>query len=74
MNALDIGIIAAYFLGMLIIGVYAGKKQKGFDDYFLGGRSMGAWTLGCLWMAGWIGGSSVSGTASNGYSMGITAV
>lgn len=35
---------------------------------------MGAWTLGCLWMAGWIGGSSVSGTASNGYSMGITAV
>lgn len=74
MNALDIGIIAAYFLGMLIIGVYAGKKQRGFDDYFLGGRSMGAWTLGCLWMAGWIGGSSVSGTASNGYSMGITAV
>ena len=74
MSALDIGIIIGYFVIMLLLGLYAGKRQKGFDDYFLGGRSMGALTLGCLWMAGWIGGSSVSGTATYGYTMGITGV
>ena len=30
--------------------------------------------IGALWMAGWIGGSSVIGTSSNSYSMGITGV
>ena len=74
MQTLDIIIIVAYFVGMLVIGFVAGKKQKGFDDYFLGGKSMGALTIGCLWMAGWIGGSSVSGTASYGYSMGVTGI
>lgn len=74
MQTLDIIIIVAYFVGILVIGFVAGKKQKGFDDYFLGGKSMGALTIGCLWMAGWIGGSSVSGTASYGYSMGVTGI
>lgn len=32
------------------------------------------WKIGALWMAGWIGGSSVIGTSSNSYSMGITGV
>ena len=35
---------------------------------------MGAFKIGALWMAGWIGGSSVIGTSSNSYSMGITGV
>lgn len=35
---------------------------------------MGALKIGALWMAGWIGGSSVIGTSSNSYSMGITGV
>ncbi|MDR1271973.1 MAG: sodium:solute symporter family protein [Clostridiales Family XIII bacterium] len=74
MNTFDISIIVIYFVAMVAIGVYAGKRQQGMDDYFLGGRNMGAVTLATLWMAGWIGGTSVVGTASNGYSMGITAV
>ncbi len=74
MNGIDIAIIMAYFAGMILIGLYAGKKQKGVDDYYLGGRSMGSFKIGTLWMAGWIGGSSVIGTSSNGYSMGITGI
>lgn len=74
MNLLDIGIILFYFAGMIVLGLYANKKQINSDDYYLGGRSMGSIKLGALWMAGWIGGSSVIGTSSNGYSMGITAV
>lgn len=74
MNILDIAIILAYFVGMIVLGLYANRKQSNVDDYYLGGRSMGSIKLGALWMAGWIGGSSVIGTSSNGYSMGITAV
>lgn len=74
MNLLDIAIIVAYFIGMIVLGLYAQKKQSNSDDYYLGGRSMGSIKLGALWMAGWIGGSSVIGTSSNGYSLGISAV
>ncbi len=74
MNFIDIGVILAYFTGMILLGLYANKKQENVEDYYVGGRSMGAVKIGALWMAGWIGGSSVIGTSANGYSMGITAV
>lgn len=74
LNVLDVIIILAYFVGMIVLGLIANKKQTGVDDYYLGGRSMGALKIGALWMAGWIGGSSVIGTSSNSYSMGITGV
>ena len=59
---------------MIFLGFYAQHKQKNVDDYYVGGRSMGSFKLAALWMAGWIGGSSVIGTSSNAYSLGITAV
>ena len=74
LNTLDILIILLYFAGMIVLGLYAQRKQSSVDDYYLGGRSMGSFKIGALWMAGWIGGSSVIGTSSNGYSMGVTAV
>ena len=74
LNILDIAIIVLYFVGMVFLGLYAQKKQKSVDDYYVGGRTMGAFKLGALWMAGWIGGSAVIGTTSNGYSMGVTAI
>lgn len=74
MNSFDIAIILAYFAAMIFLGVYSSRKQKNVDDYYVGGRSMGALKIGALWMAGWIGGSSVIGTSSNAYSLGITGV
>lgn len=74
MNLLDIGIILAYFAGMIFLGLIAQKMQKSSDDYYVGGRSMGSFKIGALWMAGWIGGSAVIGTSANACAMGITAV
>ena len=74
MNKLDIAIILLYFASMIFLGLYSSRKQKGVDDYYVGGKSMGALKIGALWMAGWIGGSSVIGTSSNAYSLGITGI
>lgn len=74
LNTLDLIIIILYFVGMVLLGFYAQRKQKNVDDYFVGGRSMNSLQLAALWMAGWIGGSSVIGTSSNAYSMGISAI
>ena len=41
LNVLDVIIILAYFVGMIVLGLIANKKQTGVDDYYLGGRSMG---------------------------------
>ena len=32
-----------------MLGLIANKKQTGVDDYYLGGRSMGALKIGALW-------------------------
>ena len=74
LHALDLAIIGAYLIAMVLIGLVVVKKVRSMDDYYLGGRAMGALKIGALWMAGWIGGSSVIGTSSNSYSMGITGI
>lgn len=35
--------MAAYMLVVLAVGIYYGKKNKTSDDYFIGGRNLGAW-------------------------------
>ncbi|NLN75217.1 MAG: hypothetical protein GX139_02755 [Armatimonadetes bacterium] len=38
LNVLDIAVLAVYFLGILILGVYQAKKIKNTGDFFAGGR------------------------------------
>ena len=40
-HAIDLGIIAAYLIAMVVIGVVVVKKVQSTDDYYLGGRSFG---------------------------------
>ena len=35
--------MAAYMLLVVCIGIYYGKKNQTTDDYFIGGRNLGAW-------------------------------
>lgn len=74
MGAVDIAIIAAYMVSMLVIGIYAGKKQQSSEDYFLAGKSVNVFSLTCLWLSSWIGGASIVGTAERAFDRGITAV
>lgn len=74
MSSIDVGLIVGYLLGMLALGFYANRKQKNMDDYYVAGRRLGAFSIMCLWLASWIGGASVVGSANTAYNMGITAI
>lgn len=74
MSNLDLGIILIYMVCMLAVGVYASRKQKSMEDYYVAGRKCGPIAIMCLWMSAWIGGASITGTSSKAYELGITAV
>jgi len=46
LSKLDWGVVVAYFIIMVLIGVYYSKKNKSFKDFALGGKSMGSFSIG----------------------------
>ena len=74
MAALDYSIVTGYLLMMLALGVYAQFQQNNTEDYYVGGRRLGTLSIAVLWMASWVGGASVIGSAGRAHSLGITAV
>lgn len=52
LSTLDWGIIAAFFLFSLVIGIWTSRRAgKGFSEYFLSGRGMPWWLLGISMVA-----------------------
>jgi len=46
MRALDLAVIATYFVVTISIGLYSSRKSRGTDGYFLGGRNFPGWAIG----------------------------
>jgi len=65
-------IIAAYFLGMIIIGIVSQKKARGIDDFFVAGRKGGTLLITGSLVATIVGGSATVGMAGLGFSRGLT--
>ena len=74
MAPLDYSIIALYLTSMLGLGIYAQYQQHEADDYYVGGRRLGTASIAILWMASWIGGAVVIGSAGRAHQLGITAI
>jgi SSS family solute:Na+ symporter len=74
MGNLDYAIVFIYMAMMVGVGVYAGTRQQNVDDYYVGGRRQGTFSIMCLWLASWIGGASVIGASSLAYRLGITGI
>ncbi len=74
MGVLDYGILIVYLALLVALGLYAQRRQKDIEDYFLAGRRMGPVTIACLWLAAWIGGAAVVGTSSRVYEFGVTGI
>jgi len=65
-------IIAAYFLGMIIIGIASRQKARGIDDFFVAGRKGRTLLITGSLVATIVGGSATVGMAGLGFSRGLT--
>ncbi len=72
LSTLDIAIIIGYLLLMIVLGLLAKRRTKTSEDYYVAGKKLGTFSICAMWMASWIGGASIIGTAANGYELGIS--
>jgi len=68
---LNIAIIGAFFLGMVLVGIYNLKKITGPLSYFVADRSGSTAAVAASLLATIIGGSSTVGLAGLGYARGL---
>ena len=71
MHAIDLAIFAIYMLAMLGVGFFFLRTNKDTDDYYVGGRKMGAWHVGLSVVATDVGGGFSIGLGGLGFTMGI---
>ncbi|MFC2033873.1 sodium:solute symporter [Chloroflexota bacterium] len=69
---LELIIIAAYFIGMLVIGIISHRKAKEADNFFVAGRQGSVFSITGSLMATIIGGSATIGMAGLGFTRGLT--
>ncbi|MCF3649438.1 sodium:solute symporter [Synoicihabitans lomoniglobus] len=71
MTTLDWIIIAAYFVVLATIAWYSSRKTDTTTDYFLAGRNVPWFVVGCSLLASNIGSEHIVGLAGNGASSGM---
>ncbi len=67
---LDIAIIGLYFLALIGVGVYSGKKVHGAQDYAVAGRQLGFPVLAGTLIGSAVGASATFGKAGKAYEVG----
>jgi SSS family solute:Na+ symporter len=73
LSAVDLAIIAIYFLAVLAIGFYLKRFARSGEDFFLAGREMTAWVAGLAFLSANLGSLELLGWASSAYQYGILA-
>lgn len=72
MHWIDVTIFAVYMLLMLGVGFFFLRRNKGADDYYVGGRQMGSLHVGVSVVATDVGGGFSIGLGGLGFAMGIS--
>lgn len=72
LTSLDLSIILVYFVAMLFIGVWVGRRHQDSTDYFLAGRSMIWPFIGLSLFASNISSTTLVGLAGDAYATGIS--
>jgi len=70
-SGIDIGVIAGYFLIVVVIGVWVSRKTETGEDLFLAGRSLGWGIIGFSLFASNISSTTLIGLSGAAYSSGI---
>ncbi len=73
LSAVDLFIIAFYFLLVLGIGFYLRRFANTGEDFFLAGREMTAWVAGLAFVSANLGSLELLGWAGSAYQYGILA-
>ena len=73
LKAVDLAIIAIYFLAVLAIGFYLKRFARTGKDFFLAGREMTAWVAGLSFVSANLGSLELLGWAGSSYQYGILA-
>lgn len=73
LGAVDIAIIALYFVMVLGIGLYLRRYTTTGEDFFLAGRDVSAWVAGLSFLAANLGSLELMGWAAAAYQYGILA-
>ncbi|GAK34439.1 sodium/glucose cotransporter 2 [Iodidimonas nitroreducens] len=71
LGAIDYAILGIYFIGMLALGAWLSRSNKGADDYFLAGRSMLWPFIGLSLFASNISSTTLIGLSGDAYATGI---
>ena len=86
MYSVDVIVIVAYFLAMMGLGIWGGRRQKSSEDFFLAGHGAGRWpivisTFACLFSgisflgtAGWLKSAALIPLTANMVSIFVVAV
>ena len=72
MHIIDILIFVIYMVAMLGVGFYFLNKNKGADDYYVGGRQMSAGHIGLSVVATDVGGGFSIGLGGLGFTIGLS--
>ncbi len=73
LSAVDLLIIALYFIVVLGIGFYLKRYTTTGEDFFLAGRDMSSWVAGLSFVAANLGALELMGWAASAYQYGILA-
>ncbi|MGM0588660.1 MAG: sodium:solute symporter family protein [Bacteroidota bacterium] len=72
MHIIDLSIFVIYMAGMLGVGYYFLRTNKGADDYYVGGRKMSSLHIGLSVVATDVGGGFSIGLGGLGFTMGLS--
>src|SRR3954449_5835660 len=70
-NAVDYGLVIAYFAVVLLIGFAARRRVSDSLDFFLSGRSLPAWITGLAFISANLGAVEIVGMSANGAQFGM---
>ena len=72
-NTLAIVILLLYGLALALVGVWAGRKVRQAEDFYVAGRRLGPWLLAATVLAANIGAGTTVGVAGFAYEIGVGA-
>ena len=73
LGALDVAVIAIYFVMVIWIGYYLKSKANTSEEFFMAGREMTAWIAGLSFVSANLGSLELMGWAGSAYQYGILA-